>query len=143
MSGASRSDTLFLKISTFLSAWIPCTSEEVIATVSEEDLTYLQNIFVADKMELLYVVTFDVYMATFLFSRVFFIGVTFWEWVILQMRVILGRGNVKLYGYVPSFRRRYLLFRKMLVVLRLYKKRVRLMDPPLPYLPKFMNLSLL
>lgn len=71
MSGASRPATPFLKISTFLSAWIPCTFVEVVATVSKEDLTYLHNLFVADKMELLYVVTFNVYREAFLFSRVF------------------------------------------------------------------------
>lgn len=46
------SATLILKLLVIIPVWIPHTLKEVVAVMSEEELTYVQNLIEADKMEL-------------------------------------------------------------------------------------------
>lgn len=124
--------------------WLPAiflprfhrTPEEADVVLFVKDLSFVQNLFEADKMKHISEVTYHTYWTTSIFSLMLLAEATSWPWVILPRIWIPRRGNAKTWIKNTLNSRRYLLSKRKSYVPRLCSRRWISMFLFLPWLSR-------
>lgn len=135
---------MFMRMTPTFSSRLACTPNEVVVVVSMEDQYYVQNLYVAQKMDLVYEVTRRKYQAYSLLSMVAAGRGDVLDSKNSYKEMDIWKGKCKTMGHkLLSFRRIRLSYKRKLTMLTFYKRRQRSMAPLQPWSPGSMSWRLL